>query len=169
MTEESNAPEVSPYRVIRVVGMDGQALAATTLTRATKLLSKGRARWEGDSDQSCLRLLSEPLSPPLEEPSPESQDKEAGRKRRKKVAALRRRDGDDCFFCIRPMERENMTLEHLLSRRDGGTDCYANLVLACRPCNHAAGHLAVIEKVKLRERALLQGVDLPQAGHGHIS
>ncbi|WP_411828422.1 HNH endonuclease [Pseudomonas veronii] len=156
MTDVSVAPVASTYRVIKVFGVNGQALATTSISRAIELLSKGRAEWDSTApDQSCLRLLSEKCHPPSEEPSAESNDKKGGRKRRRVVATLRKRDGDDCFYCIRPMAREDMTLEHLLSLRDGGTNCYANLVLACGPCNHAAGHLAVIEKVKLRERTLL--------------
>lgn len=64
---------------------------------------------------------------------------------------LRERDGDECFYCGQPMPIGEATVEHVLSRRHGGSDHIANLVLADKPCNEEAGHLSVAEKIKLRD------------------
>lgn len=72
-----------------------------------------------------------------------------GYKVKKTIAAIIERDGPLCFFCWK--EPEEKTVEHLLNLCHGGSNRIHNLVLACKPCNHDAGHLSVIEKVKIRE------------------
>jgi 5-methylcytosine-specific restriction endonuclease McrA len=62
---------------------------------------------------------------------------------------LLRRDGNECFFCGKPME--DPTIEHLICRQFGGGNNLANLALAHRACNRTGGHLSVVEKVRLRE------------------
>lgn len=49
-----------------------------------------------------------------------------------------------CCYCgVRTTEvqgvRHSATLEHILPRRHGGTDAYANVVMACHDCNNARG------------------------------
>lgn len=66
--------------------------------------------------------------------------------------ALVDRDGRECFFCGNEMENNEMTEEHLLSIVHGGSNRLENKVLCCKSCNELAGHLPVIEKVKLREK-----------------
>lgn len=75
------------------------------------------------------------------------------RVRRKTVEELLiERDGENCFFCNCLFDTGTRpTLEHLLSIKHGGCNHLSNLVLACKPCNEAAGSLPIIEKVKLRE------------------
>jgi 5-methylcytosine-specific restriction endonuclease McrA len=55
------------------------------------------------------------------------------------------RDGPWCHWCgritsearVRGNEDPNsMTLDHLLRRRDGGSDDICNLVISCWGCNH---------------------------------
>lgn len=70
--------------------------------------------------------------------------------RRQLVEAVLDRDGDDCFFCGRPMG-DDVTIEHLVPKNSGGPDHAANIVLAHRACNHAAGHLHVVGKIGLRD------------------
>jgi hypothetical protein len=53
------------------------------------------------------------------------------------------------------MTHEQMTLEHLLSRRLKASDSLENLVLAHRVCNENAGHLSIAEKVRIREQRLI--------------
>ncbi len=66
--------------------------------------------------------------------------------------ALRVRDGDLCFYCHKPVEVEDESIEHLVSITHGGPDHLANMALAHRaPCNSDAGHLSVMEKILMRE------------------
>lgn len=67
---------------------------------------------------------------------------------------LLQRDGYSCFYCAKTLEEKDMTIEHLLSISMGGRNHLANLVVACTNCNNDAGHLTLIEKIKLRERKL---------------
>jgi len=68
--------------------------------------------------------------------------------------ALRQRDGDACFYCHREVAPEDESVEHLVALTHGGPDHIANMVLAhARPCNAEAGHLSVMEKIRLREKA----------------
>ncbi|KVL18675.1 MULTISPECIES: HNH endonuclease [Burkholderia] len=66
--------------------------------------------------------------------------------------ALLRRDGDACFYCGAPTSEEDRSLEHLVARAHGGPDHLSNLVLAHRECNASAGHLSVMEKIRIREQ-----------------
>lgn len=66
-------------------------------------------------------------------------------------AALRKRDGDDCFFCQTSVEVEDESVEHLVSITHGGPDHLANMALAHRTCNAEAGHMSVMDKILLRE------------------
>lgn len=55
-------------------------------------------------------------------------------------AVLAYRDGNRCYICGQPNERRDpFEIEHVRSRRDGGTDDLANLALAHRSCNRAKG------------------------------
>ena len=53
------------------------------------------------------------------------------------------------------MKPEDMTFEHMLASVHGGGYSIANLVIAHRQCNEAAGHLHVMQKIQIRERALV--------------
>jgi len=82
----------------------------------------------------------------------------AGNKTRRKkggqsvvIQSLIRRDGRACFYCGRDVADEDASVEHVVPLNAGGTDHMANKVLADKRCNSEAGHLSVIQKVKLRE------------------
>ena len=59
--------------------------------------------------------------------------------------ALRKRDGDKCYYCLRVMDFEravgrvfhglHATIEHLQPISEGGSHTFDNCVLACRDCN----------------------------------
>jgi 5-methylcytosine-specific restriction endonuclease McrA len=68
------------------------------------------------------------------------------RKDKATVSALLIRDGDDCFFCRKPLEGE-ITVEHLVAIAHGGPNHVSNLFLAHGECNRAAGHLSAPEKI----------------------
>lgn len=72
------------------------------------------------------------------------------------VRTLIERDGDCCFYCFKPMTDDELTREHLLSKVHGGRNHIANEVLAHKSCNRQAGHLSVMEKIKIREKNLLE-------------
>lgn len=75
------------------------------------------------------------------------------KKRGQFIAALVKRDGYCCFYCGNEMLHDQVTLEHLVPLSAGGPDHLANLALACgTPCNQMAGHLSMVEKVKLRDK-----------------
>jgi len=62
------------------------------------------------------------------------------------------RDGLVCFFCGLTVKSVNdLTVEHLLSFKHGGTDNINNLALACEKCNVAVGHKSITEKIKYRD------------------
>lgn len=65
--------------------------------------------------------------------------------------ALLRRDGVACFYCGEPTTEGDRSLEHLVPRAHGGPDHLSNMVLAHRCCNSKAGHLSVMEKIRMRE------------------
>ncbi|MBU9468623.1 HNH endonuclease [Burkholderia multivorans] len=66
--------------------------------------------------------------------------------------ALVRRDGHACFYCGEPTSEGDRSIEHLVARAHGGPDHLSNMVLAHRGCNASAGHLSVMEKIKIREQ-----------------
>lgn len=69
--------------------------------------------------------------------------------------ALVLRDGDGCFYCGRYVAGYKSTLEHLVPRAHGGPNHLSNYALAHKECNAAAGALSVVEKVRLREKTLV--------------
>lgn len=85
-------------------------------------------------------------------PNGKNQRQNQKKKRKRKIARLRARDGSDCFYCGEVIPGGQVTIEHLLSQVDGGTDNPANLALAHAVCNEMAADLPVVEKVLLRER-----------------
>lgn len=75
-------------------------------------------------------------------------------KKGKYFAELLKRDGTKCFYCLLELG-DDMTREHLVPVLCGGPHHIANLVLAHEQCNQRAGHMSVMEKVRIRDRALL--------------
>ena len=71
------------------------------------------------------------------------------------IQALRKRDGDGCFFCLHFVAQEDESEEHLLALTNGGKDHLANKVLAHKECNRLAGHLTLAEKIKIHVKAQL--------------
>lgn len=75
-------------------------------------------------------------------------------RKRPRIKALLKRDGNECFFCLQPMPSKDITIEHLVPRTCGGGNHIANTVLAHGKCNSEAEHLSVMEKIKIRESNL---------------
>jgi 5-methylcytosine-specific restriction endonuclease McrA len=79
------------------------------------------------------------------------------RARRKRIAALRARDGDNCWRCNRPMRfgapfnrGKAATVEHVLARALGGTDDLGNLRLCHIGCNRHLGTAPPEQKERMR-------------------
>jgi 5-methylcytosine-specific restriction endonuclease McrA len=77
-------------------------------------------------------------------------------------AALRARDGHECFYCLCVL-LDAGTIEHLHRWADGGSSQPANLVLAHSDCNFATRHLTVDQKMLLRGDALLARIAAERA------
>lgn len=41
-----------------------------------------------------------------------------------------------CAYCGKPIEYKDMQVDHMIPKRNGGTDDFENLMPACRMCNH---------------------------------
>ena len=79
------------------------------------------------------------------------------RKKKVRLAALRARDGDDCWRCGRPMRFEGppnrgraATIEHLRPRSQGGTGALDNLRLCHVGCNRHLGAHPPEQKERMR-------------------
>jgi hypothetical protein len=77
--------------------------------------------------------------------------KTVSRKRKSLRAAkakLAARDGKRCFAHGEKMNFDDLTIEHLLSFSQGGSDNENNLCLVCDPCNAALGNLPITKKIE---------------------
>lgn len=76
------------------------------------------------------------------------------------LTRLIHRDGKECFYCGKPLEDHEMTIEHLLPQsvakkrgdKSGAIQDIKNKAIACRPCNMQVGDLSIAEKFLFRER-----------------
>jgi len=72
-------------------------------------------------------------------------------KRERKIASIIALRGAFCFYCGDPMRTEDMTIEHLIAKSNGGTNALHNLYLAHDWCNKEAGSKYTKNKKKMRE------------------
>lgn len=71
---------------------------------------------------------------------------------------LRKRDGDNCWYCGGPLSFEPRdppcsdyaSLEHVIDKKHGGGNQLWNLVLAHRTCNTKASKYSLLQKFKSR-------------------
>lgn len=62
---------------------------------------------------------------------------------REKLLKIRRKHGDNCWICKKPMDftpipggkAESASLDHIVPRSKGGSGRFANLLLAHKECN----------------------------------
>jgi len=123
------------YEVVRFRTVNGVSIIYRKKGGAWTFTGEAEKAWDKMQKKSVWRI----------EPKGQVRKKNALRE-------VLKRDGSDCFFCLKPTTDENRTLEHLLAVAHGGNNNPANLVIACSPCNLAVGHLAIVEKIKHRER-----------------
>ena len=70
------------------------------------------------------------------------------------LQTLFNRDGSSCWFCAKPLEIEEATVEHLLNISNGGNNHINNLAVACSPCNQKARNMGITHKAALRDKIL---------------
>lgn len=82
-------------------------------------------------------------------------------KKRSKIKEIRERDGDNCWRCHQPMDfeavpnsRKAPTIEHLESKKHGGTLSIENVVLCHPGCNRHLGTNTPSQKRRMRLRQL---------------
>jgi hypothetical protein len=131
-----------------VADENGHPLSKCTQARAEALLKKGQAVSVSAVPPSIRLNRPRGNGAPSSPPSGLSGNQ---KKRSRKVAKLRARDGFACFYCDEIMKNADTTIEHLVAKADGGTDHPSNLVLAHADCNEMAANMPVIGKVLLRE------------------
>lgn len=68
-----------------------------------------------------------------------------------KAKTLLERDGDNCFYCGKPLNKD-ITIEHILGKSKGGANRNENLALAHKKCNLLAANLPIVKKIELRDR-----------------
>lgn len=68
---------------------------------------------------------------------------------------LVQRDGEDCFFCCKPLG-DDISIEHLVSVTHGGPNHISNKFLAHKQCNADAGHLSAPEKITIHVKARME-------------
>ena len=76
------------------------------------------------------------------------------------------RDGRNCFYCLKPMLDVEITVEHLVALHKGGPNHMDNLVLAHLTCNSSVGNLPLIQKLGIREKALIRKTFIEQSSVG---
>ena len=138
--------------LVKVLDTNGLAVSNCSLTRATALLEKGAAEVVIMAPMTIK--LTRPLGngAPPSPPRTQSNVNPSQKRRTARVRSLRARDGNSCCYCGDELRKEDVTLEHLLSEKDGGSSRLTNLALGHKACNELAADLAIVDKVLLRER-----------------
>lgn len=49
-----------------------------------------------------------------------------------------------CYWCSKELTKETVTVDHLISRKNGGSSSRKNLVLSCYDCNQYRGKLQMM-------------------------
>jgi 5-methylcytosine-specific restriction endonuclease McrA len=62
------------------------------------------------------------------------------KRRRRLIAAIRKRDGTSCWICGRPCRDEETTLDHVVPKSKGGGNGLTNLRIAHQCCNNRRGN-----------------------------
>ena len=86
-----------------------------------------------------------------------------------RLKAIRKRDGDLCFYCMKPVSTEDGSEEHLVNATFGGPNHISNLFLAHKTCNHDAGTLSAPEKIKIHDDAVRQMIYDEQESERSVS
>lgn len=114
---------LNPGIDVLVLNYDYTPLNIVKGRRAIVLLMKQRAQKVSEKVIRLLKYIKMPLS-------------RAAREKPTKVG-IYRRDGYTCQYCG---STRSLTIDHLIPKSRGGTDCWENLTLACGPCNVKKGN-----------------------------
>lgn len=134
---------------VLVLNQDYQPLNVCNVKRAIVLLTRGKAEVVEETE-ALLRSFRDAFRIPsvirmvyhIKRPRP------VARLSRREVFA---RDSYACQYCGK--KTSDLTLDHVVPRRRGGTHTWENLVAACRSCNHRkAGRTPAEARMKLRSR-----------------
>lgn len=68
---------------------------------------------------------------------------------KKRILAIR--DGKECYYCGVDLPKDQLTVEHILAKIDGGSDHMHNLCLACKPCNVKVDAMPIVKKMEYRK------------------
>jgi len=55
------------------------------------------------------------------------------------------RDSGTCQYCMKPLDRKECTIDHVLPRSRGGKTDWDNCVISCHKCNNDKGNQTPIE------------------------
>lgn len=139
----------NPYEVIRYRAY--HADSAKALTHIVYAKESGLLNFQGASAEHYglfqagltfgrVAALAKPEQPKKADPT-----KSQIRRER-----LLERDGDECWFCGRPMG-DDCTIEHLVAKSKGGVNHLDNYALAHARCNHDAADKPLIQKLEMRQ------------------
>lgn len=160
----------NPYEVVRYRAyVEGACSPATHIVYRKE---SGLLTWTGTSRAHYERFLSGEALPGRHQSSPNTflvtYPTEAAKKRLRGEVTRERllaRDGDECWFCGRPMGQD-CTIEHLVPKARGGRNTLANYALAHRRCNNSAADIPLTKKIELRARLRAAPTPTPEPSHG---
>jgi 5-methylcytosine-specific restriction endonuclease McrA len=66
--------------------------------------------------------------------------------------AILRREGNQCFYCLRAVDASNYVIEHVTSRPEGDNS-FRNVVAACRGCNNRKGEMSADDFLRMLYRS----------------
>lgn len=61
-----------------------------------------------------------------------------------------------CFYCLKPVALKDASTEHLIAVSRGGSNASDNLTLAHKQCNQEQANAPLMDKLKVREKNLIQ-------------
>lgn len=115
------------------------------------MFRSGLAFTEQPRTNPAAFMVTYPTRAAKEKAYPAGWEKPETAKARQRVALVER-DGTDCWFCGKPMPLNDMTLEHLVPKSNGGRNTLANYALAHAHCNRAAADKPLVQKIAMRLR-----------------
>lgn len=62
-----------------------------------------------------------------------------------------------CAYCLSVLTRDRVTDDHVLARKNGGTDHKSNIKAACKPCNRLKGHTSHAGFIKIMKGRVYLG------------
>lgn len=126
----------NPYELVRFRTENGVSVMYTG-RRGNSFTGEAQEAWDAMQSKNTWTIMPNGL-----------------KEKKRKLALVRSRDGDECFYCGKQTDDNSRSLEHILAVEHGGNNSAANLVIACKPCNQAVGHSPIIEKIKYRDSVI---------------